>query len=195
MTSLVPPVTNNFLHPRLLWSQKFLNDCCTLPQLSDAKDKKLNGFKQRNMYDVVSSKEAHLECQKRNEASKIRSLWDPSIKNVETPNPIYKTSNTAQGHTDREKRTLVHDSRSLKIQTIKLITAIVVIFIFRLWSCDVTLASLQKRDKSTVVFCFEIQHNFSSRKLSRHVSIAHCAVRPSQVTTGNTLTHGVLSRT
>lgn len=87
-----------------------MDDRCSLPQFSDAKEKELSGAKQRNVYDFVSTEEAHLECQRHNEApNTIGFRLVLSTENVEAPNTAYRARHTAQGHPEREKESLVHD--------------------------------------------------------------------------------------
>ena len=69
------------------------------------------------------------------------------IKNKGTNEEIYKARFVVQGHRDREKHFLVHDSPNLRQSSTRLLVAIAAIFGFRRWIHDVRQAYLQPSEK------------------------------------------------
>lgn len=66
-----------------------------------------------------------------------------SLKEKEKKQPVFKARFVVQGHRDREKAALVHESTNMRQPSIKVLTAIAAIFGFHLWSTDLSQAYLQ----------------------------------------------------
>jgi hypothetical protein len=76
-------------------------------------------------------------------ANIIGSRFVMALKNTETVQPMWKARFVAQGHTDAERHTLLHDATSLRQTSIRLIVALAAMFGFKVWSGDVSQAYLQ----------------------------------------------------
>ena len=66
-----------------------------------------------------------------------------AIKNPDTDEEIYKARFVVQGHKDKEKDFLIHDSPTISTAYIRILIAIAGIFGFRIWSTDIIQAYLQ----------------------------------------------------
>lgn len=109
------------------------NDTRFLP----AKRKELEGLLKRGTWKVVCSEDIPPD------ANVIGGRFVLCIKNAETKEPLYKARFIAQGHMDRDKRSIVHNSTTLQQTSIRVILAIAAIFGFRIWSTDITQAYIQ----------------------------------------------------
>lgn len=70
-----------------------------------------------------------------------------AIKNKGTGKEVLKARYVVQGHMDREKNLLVHNSPTVSQQSIRLLIAIATIFGFEIWSEDMTQAYLQGAER------------------------------------------------
>lgn len=66
-----------------------------------------------------------------------------AIKNARTEDELYKARFVVQGHTDIEKKMLVHNRTNLRQGSIRMLIAIAAVFGFRIWSQDVSQVYLQ----------------------------------------------------
>lgn len=66
-----------------------------------------------------------------------------TIKQKGTENELFKARFVVQGHLDKEKELLVHESTTVSQQAIKLLISLATILGFKLWSEDMTLTYIQ----------------------------------------------------
>ena len=76
-------------------------------------------------------------------ANVIGGRFTLCIKNAETNNPLLKARFIAQGHLDKEKDTIVHNTTTLQQSSIGVLLALAALFGFRIWSTDITQAYVQ----------------------------------------------------
>lgn len=70
-----------------------------------------------------------------------------SFKNTETQDPAFKTRFVVNEHTDVEKDMLVHNASNIHQYFGRMLISIAAIFVFRIFSQDVSQAYLQSADK------------------------------------------------
>ena len=70
-----------------------------------------------------------------------------TIKDVETDQPYFKARFVAQGHRDKEKSSLIHNSTTVRQSSIRILLSLAACFGFRIWSMDVNNAYLQAASK------------------------------------------------
>lgn len=102
-----------------------------MPQFATTKRKEVDGLQGKAALEVV------LRTDVPPNANVLGGCFVLSIKNIGTGEEVYKARYVVQGHTDREKNILVHNSTNLRQSSIKSLTAIAAIFGFRVWSQDV----------------------------------------------------------
>jgi len=59
---------------------------------------------------------------------------------------VLKTCFVLGGHKDREKSSIVHNAKTLKLSSVRLLLALATIFSFSLWATDVNQAYLQSAE-------------------------------------------------
>ena len=115
---------------------------CTDPRsLSDAaisaKRKEIGGLLSRKTWKVVCERDVPTD------ANIMGGRFVLTLKDVGTDKPFFKARYVVQGHRDKDKDYLVHDSTTLHQHSTKLILSLAAIFGFRIWNQDVTQAYTQ----------------------------------------------------
>lgn len=77
------------------------------------------------------------------DANILRARLVLSLKDTKMRYPTFKAHFAVQGHRDKEKTAPVHDTTNMRQPSIKIVTAIAVIFGFHLWSTYISQAYLQ----------------------------------------------------
>lgn len=112
----------------------------SLKQFSDAKRRELNGLMKRETWKVVPKSSVAPD------ANVLSSRFVLSIKDRNLPTEEYKARLVAQGHRDKDKAYLVHDSTNLRQSSIRTISSLSSIKDFQVWSHDVSQAYLQSSE-------------------------------------------------
>lgn len=73
----------------------------------------------------------------------LSSRFVLTLENVGIQNEQHKESLVAQGHTDKEKPIIVHDSTTLKYWSLRIILSFAGITQYTLWSQDINQAYIQ----------------------------------------------------
>ena len=102
-----------------------------------SKRKEIESLVQRGTWKVVIKEEVP------SDANVISGRFVMAIKDVETDRPYFKARFVAQGHKDRDKPSLLHNTTTVRQSSIRVLLALAAIFGFRLWSIDVNNAYLQ----------------------------------------------------
>jgi Reverse transcriptase (RNA-dependent DNA polymerase) len=109
----------------------------TSPEAAAAKRKEIAGLIARNTWKIVCKQDV------RDSANILGGRFILTIKDVNTGNEFFKARYVVQGHKDREKAQLVHNSTTLMQSSTKLILSFAALFRFRVWNQDVTQAYTQ----------------------------------------------------
>ena len=107
------------------------------PEFIAAKKKEIEGLLKKGTWKVVLQEEVPKD------ANVLNGRFVLTIKNKDTDDELYKARFVVQGHRDRDKKFLVHDSPNLRQSSIRLLVTVAAIFGFRIWSHDVRQAYLQ----------------------------------------------------
>lgn len=121
------------LHPR--------DPRCALPGFSAAKKSEIEGLIKKGTWSLVLRDEIP------NNANILGARFVLTLKDMEKEQPKFKARFVVQGHRDKEKSALVHESTNMRQPSIKILTAIAAIFGFNIWCTDVSQAYLQSGTK------------------------------------------------
>ena len=106
-----------------------------------AKRKEIESLIERGTWKVVLREEIP-------EGSNIiNGRFVMSIKDVETNKPYFKARFVAQGHRDKEKSMLVHNTTTVRQSSIRILLSLAACFGFQIWTIDVNNAYLQSASK------------------------------------------------
>lgn len=108
-----------------------------------AKKEEIEGLRKREVWTVVKKKDVPIG------SNVIGGRFVLSFKAFDTPEQHPKARFVAQGHNDRDKSNIVHDTATIRPTSIRLIISVSVIRQFRIFSHDVTQAYVQSKDKLT----------------------------------------------
>ena len=103
----------------------------------EAKRKEIAGLISRNTWKIVC------ETDLPRDANVLGGRFILTLKEAGTEKEFYKARYVVQGHRDKEKAFLVHNSTTLQQQSTKLILSLAAVFGFRIWNQDVTQAYTQ----------------------------------------------------
>ena len=106
-------------------------------EASTAKRKEIESLVKRETWKVVIREEVPKG------SNIINGRFVMAIKDTETNKPYFKARFVAQGHRDKEKSVLVHNSKTVRQSSIRILLALAALFGFRIWSLDVNNAYLQ----------------------------------------------------
>ena len=126
---LCRPFLTETLHPMDPRSDK--------PEFIEAKKREVKGLIDRGKWKVVLKEEVPKY------SNILNGRFVLTIKNANTDHEIYKARYVVQGHRDKDKDFIVHESKTLRQSSKKLILALAAIFGFRVWTHDVKQAYLQ----------------------------------------------------
>ena len=107
----------------------------------DAKRKEIEELINRGTFKIVLQEDLP------ENANIIPSRFVLAIKNGENNKEVHKARFVLGGHRDKEKRTIVHNSTTLKQSSIRILLAMASIFGFKIWSTDIKQAYLQSASK------------------------------------------------
>ena len=102
-----------------------------------AKEKEIEGLIRRGTWKVVTKEDVPAG------ANVLNGRFAVNIKKVGTDTSIHKAPFVVQGHKEKEKRQLVHNSTTVRQSSTSLLIALAAIFGFRVWTHDITQAYLQ----------------------------------------------------
>nr|AHF58602.1 polyprotein [Chondrus crispus] len=102
-----------------------------------AKKKELEGLEKMGTWKRVASKDMP------EGANLLGTRFALAIKNAGTPEEKPKARLVVQGHTDRDKFNVIHDSTALHQRSIRIIVSMAASEKFKIWSHDITQAYLQ----------------------------------------------------
>jgi Reverse transcriptase (RNA-dependent DNA polymerase) len=105
-----------------------------------ARAAEIDGLIKRDTWEVVRKRDLPAD------ANVLCGRFVMTIKNIGTPEEMYKARFVVQGHKDREKAFLTHNSATLRHSSVKLLVSIAAIMGFRIWTHDVTQAYTQAAD-------------------------------------------------
>lgn len=108
-----------------------------MPGFVEAKKRELDGLIQKDTWEIVMKDEVP------DDANILGARFVLALKYTEKESPVFKARFVVQGHRDREKAALLHESTNMRQTSIKVLTAISAVFGFHIWSTDVSQAYLQ----------------------------------------------------
>lgn len=111
------------------------------PQFDEAKKKEIKGLIDKGTWKIILKNEMSPN------SSILGGRFVLAIKDGGTSKETWKARFVVQGHKDKMKRSLVHDSPNAKQQSTGLVLGLASIFGFRLFSTDVTQAYLKSADQ------------------------------------------------
>ena len=107
------------------------------PEFKEAIRKEIDDLIKRGTWKVVCRSEVP------DDANILGGRFVLAIKNPDTDEVIYKARFVVQGHKDKDKDLLIHDSPTISVSSIRILIAIAGIFGFRIWSTYIIQAYLQ----------------------------------------------------
>ena len=145
---LHPLVSQKPSTPSYSLSNTFLSDNlhpsdprCKWPEFAEASRKEIKGLVDRGTWKIVLKQDVPKG------ANILSGRYVLVIKNVVTDKPVFKARLVVQGHKDKDKNILVHNSTNLRQSSTLLIAFLAAIHNFRIWSHDVNRAYLQSSEK------------------------------------------------
>lgn len=111
------------------------------PKFEEAKKKEIQGLVNKGTWKIIMKNEMSPN------PNILGGRFVLAIKDGGTPKERWKARFVVQGHRDKMKRSLVHDSPNAKQQSTRLVVGLASVFGFRLFSTDVTQAYLQSADE------------------------------------------------
>ena len=140
---LLGPYLNTIQNPNDVYLTETLHPTdprAMSPRFMEAKKREINGLMNKNTWKVIDQ-----DIIPKN-ANILSGRFVLSIKNANTDEESYKARYVVQGHKDREKSLLVHNSTTVRQSSTRLIMALAATFGFRIWSQDVKQAYLQSSE-------------------------------------------------
>lgn len=110
---------------------------CSSPEATKAKQKEIAELIKRGTWKIVLMEDIPKN------SNVMNGRFVMAIKDIETDKPFYKARFVVQGHRDREKDNLVHNSTTVRHSSIRTMVAMAALFGFRIWTQDVTNAYIQ----------------------------------------------------
>lgn len=111
------------------------------PDANAARKKEIDGLVRKGTWKVVIKEEVPPD------ANVLNGRFFITIKDIETNEPIHKARYVVQGHKDKEKNRLVHNSTTVRQSSTRVLTALAAVFGLRVWSHGITQAYLQSASK------------------------------------------------
>lgn len=111
------------------------------PRFNNAKRKEITGLQEKGVWEIIDRDQVPRD------ANVLNGRFVLSIKNEGTTEEKEKARFVVQGHKDKEKNFLVHNSNTSKQASTRLIASISSLFNFTIWTCDVSQAYTQSKDQ------------------------------------------------
>lgn len=113
------------------------------PSFQAAKSSEIEGLKARGVWKIVQ------KCDVPAGANVLGGRFVLALKNCGTLEEKPKARYIAQGHRDKDKPYMVHDTATLRSSSVRLLLSIAAVKGFRVFSHDVNQAYVQSKDKLT----------------------------------------------
>jgi hypothetical protein len=110
------------------------------PKAKCAREKEIKGLRDRETWQVVARSDVPKN------ANILGGRFVMTIKEANTDKEVVKARYVVQGHRDRDKAFLVHNSTNMRQAPTKIIMSIAAIFGLRVWTHDVTQAYTQSSE-------------------------------------------------
>lgn len=113
------------------------------PVFRRAKKLEIDGLKNRKVWKVVHRSEVPAD------SNVLGGRFVLAVKNIGTKDEKAKARYIAQGHKDKDKPYMVHDTSTLRASSVRVILSVAAVKGFRIFSHDVNQAYVQSKDKLT----------------------------------------------
>lgn len=123
---------------------KLIDDNSSRAQEEDfvkAKQAEILGLQQRKIWKTIN------RCDVPTGSNILGGRFVLTLKNVGSPSEGAKARYVAQGYRDDHKNIIVHDTAVLRVSSIRMILSAAAVHKMRIFSCDVSQAYLQSKDK------------------------------------------------